>query len=761
MYDLHKLGWKSFQQLCLTVVSEILGQTVESFLDTNDGGQDGAFTGIWSIEGQEDLSGSFVVQCKHTSRAAYSLRISDISDEIEKAKRLVAQGRCESYILMTNAGVSGNRRLEIIKSLENAGVKHIRVFGSSWINQKILENQRLRMLVPRIYGLGDLSQILDGRAYDQARNILESMRDDLAKVVVTESYRRAAEAVYKQGFVLLIGEPASGKTTIASLLAVAAVDQWRASVLKLDAPQDVAKRWNPKEPSQFFWIDDAFGVTQYEDHLAIGWNHILTTIAPMLSRGAKIVMTSRDYIYNSARRDLKISSFPLLNESQVVINVRELTQEEKSQILYNHLKLGRQPQSFRTQIKPFLEGVAKHPAFIPDTARRLATPLFTENLLITKNGIEQFVENREQLLVEVIQGLDVDSQAALALIFMRKGRLLSPIELDPSEEHALARLGSDLGPCISALNSLNGSLVTLSLESGNPVWQFIHPTVGDAYAELLAENPEHIGIFLQGSAPERLVNQVTCGDVGIEKSVVLPSSLNSELLEKLDELSQSIRQAPDMASRFEVRRALIGFLARRCSREFLELYIRQNSAIHEEISEPGLYLSVVPEVRLATRLYQFGLLPEKQRRKFVRTVSRYALDGQDVSVLDDEELRSVFTDYEFKELTEKLRENLLPRLSDVRIDWESDYSGWDWPEAHIEMLLELLHTLGKYFSDDEKSTAKIADELTAVHQWIDEQRQNEYDTEFESDFDQWQTEDNTLEENPQSSRSRFEDVDED
>lgn len=41
------------------------------------------------------------------------------------------------------------------------------------------------MMVPRVYGLGDLSQILDERAYAQATAVLESMREDLAKVVIT------------------------------------------------------------------------------------------------------------------------------------------------------------------------------------------------------------------------------------------------------------------------------------------------------------------------------------------------------------------------------------------------------------------------------------------------------------------------------------------------------------------------------------------------------------------------------------------------
>ena len=61
----------------------------------------------------------------------------------------------------------------------------------------------------------------------------------------------------------------------------------------------------------------------------------------MLRKGAKILVTSRDYIYNRARKDLKESAFPLLKESQVVIDVQDLTTEEKRQILYNHLKLGK------------------------------------------------------------------------------------------------------------------------------------------------------------------------------------------------------------------------------------------------------------------------------------------------------------------------------------------------------------------------------------------------------------------------------------
>ena len=306
---------------------------------------------------------------------------------------------------------------------------------------------------------------------------------------------------------------------------MAALDQWNASTLKLDNPGKVIEHWNPDDPSQFFWLDDAFGVMQYESSLVHGWNHILPQIRTMLRRGARIVMTSRDYIYNRARKDLKEGAFPLLQESQVVIDVHDLTTDERQRILYNHIKLGRQLLEFRKEVKPYLEGIAAHERFVPESARRLADPLFTKDLWIDEYYLLEFVDKREQFLQEVLQGLDPHSRAALALIYMRNDRLESPIELQPSEREALERLGSGLGYCVTALEALDGGLVQRIDASGDFVWRFKHPTIGDAYATLLVQSPELLGVYVQGSATEKLMGQVTCGNVGIEQAVIIPRPL--------------------------------------------------------------------------------------------------------------------------------------------------------------------------------------------------------------------------------------------
>jgi hypothetical protein len=132
---------------------------------------------------RERLAGRFVIQCKFTSKRDSNLRAADLADEIKKAANLANRGLCDTYLLMTNAGVSGAAAAEITAALKGNGVKHAAIFGSTWICDQIQEHKRLRMMVPRIYGLGDLSQILDDRAYRQARALLASLRDDLSKVV--------------------------------------------------------------------------------------------------------------------------------------------------------------------------------------------------------------------------------------------------------------------------------------------------------------------------------------------------------------------------------------------------------------------------------------------------------------------------------------------------------------------------------------------------------------------------------------------------
>ena len=198
-------------------------------------------------------------------------------------------------------------------------------------------------------------------------------------------------------------------------------------------------------------MDDVFGQRQYQRERALEWNHALPHLSAALRRGARAIFTSRGYIHQAAVEDLKESIFPLLKESRVVIEVEELTQREREQVLYNHLRLGNQPRQFRRAVKEFLPDVAAHENFLPETARRLGNPFFTKNVRLNVDSILQFVADPEEYLREVIEGLGDANRAALGLAFMRGGRLRAGLDLTSDENRALQLMNSTIGVVAKSL----------------------------------------------------------------------------------------------------------------------------------------------------------------------------------------------------------------------------------------------------------------------------------------------------------------------
>ena len=586
------------------------------------------------------------------------------------------------------------------------------------------------MLVPRLYGLGDLTQILDKRAYDQAAAVLESMRSDLNKLVRTGTYEKAARAILDKGFVLLLGQPATGKTTIAAELALAAIDGHGASLIKIDDAADFEDRWNPEEPSQLFWLDDAFGSTQLDIDLAKHWARAVPRVHAALERGARVVLTSRDYIYEAAKPYLKPGSFPLLDESRVVVDVRDLTGEERRQILYNHLKHGNQPVAFLAAIQTHLEKLADHPGFTPELARRLGHPSFTTKVVPSiGESVEAFFARPREYLEDMIRAFDDDAKAALGLIYINRNRLRSPLELKKLDADLLARIGSDLGGVTKALQSMRGSLVSLTTVDRQVVWTFAHPTMSDAYARLL-ENPEFLPHLASGFPLDVLLGQTTCGDVGIESAIILPPSAYPIVLDRLDEPFEG-----DWERRSKDRRRRMNYLASRVDRTFLGAYVDRNPDLLDRISKPGMMLDAVSEVDVAVRLWRERLLPEERRAEFAETVIGYCVTGQDPGVLWMDGLREMLTPEENETFRLQMKEELIPGLRDVFAEWEStygDYSDPPDPYDHMRHLEDLLHGLELEFPEDEQLKQETAIINQAIEQFVAQtsRPEREYDDDW-------------------------------
>lgn len=726
-YELHTLGWKAFQNLCVTITSEVWGQTVQSFFDSHDGGRDGAFHGKWKPKAGEAFEGSFTAQCKFTAKADTQLQLADLKDELKKAKRLAARGLSDNYFLFTNARLTGVTEEKIREAFQQLpGIKQFAAYGVDRIALVIRESSRLRMLVPRVYGLGDLSQILDERAHSQAKEILSALGDDLAKFVITEAYQRSAKALVEHGFVLLLGEPACGKSTIAAALAVGALDEWGCSTFKVRDADDFVAHSNPHEPKQFFWVDDAFGATQFDWSSAAAWNRVFPHMQAAIRRGARVLFTSRNYIYHSARQHLKESALPVLRESQVVIHVEQLSKEEREQILYNHVRLGSQPTAFKRQLKPFLTDVAAHPNFSPEIARRLGNPLFTKRLVVTEVGLAEFVAHPVELLCEIVRTIDSGSRSALALVFMRGGILPSPVNMSGDEERAVSLIGGSAADVRNALNALDGSLILQSIQGGVYSWRFKHPTVRDAFATVISEDRELMDIYLAGAPVDRLFGEVTCGDVGVQGvKVIVPSDRYDLLIARLARVDSTERMMVWQLHRF---------LAFRCEREFLAHYVAKYPGFVPGLSV-GSYLYAVSDVDVLVRLHEFGLLPESKRAAVAIAIRELAVKTPDAGFLR-EGVRELLTEDEFAAIREDIRTKLLPYLDSTISSWRSNYNrnrGED-PENHFDELVSTLKEFREELAEHSVAEAQIQAALAGIDEVIEELRSDEPQEPDSDDF---------------------------
>jgi len=569
------------------------------------------------------------------------------------------------------------------------------------------------MMVPRLYGLGDLSQIIDERAYSQARRILSMMGDDLACFVTTQAHRQSVQALNKHRFVLLLGDPASGKSTIGASLAVGSLDDGAVGTVKITSPEAFEQHWNPDEPNQFFWVDDAFGATQFQRDLAEGWNARLKLLRAAVKGGARVLMTSRTYVWNAARFQLKTSDFPLFENSQVVIDVQALSEMERAQILYNHVKLGDQPNGMRRALKRFLPPIATNKAFLPETARRLGSTFFTRTLRVDDAGIRAFVEQPVEFLTDVLRGLDDPGRAAVALVFLHASvGVPSPVPASSALDTVLRLTGVSAAGVTRSLEALRGSLTLLVESEDGPRWTFKHPTVADAYAALVGASPELVELYVRGAKRDRLLGEVVCGDVELQgASVRVPPVLYSVLIDRL------VEETPfDIAIQF--------FLSYRADRRFLAAFVEAKPAVFHLVDRLRSELWWSSELTILARLQKYGLLPDEVRERAAEHIAELTIDNADGSVFRDNDVRELLIDSEFQAICERFEEEVISRYVSDPLEWghgiwSTDMSG------HFRSLKDGLERFRDYKDSDEDMFFRISEAIVKLDERISELEEEE------------------------------------
>jgi hypothetical protein len=367
-YDLDRLGWWQFQQLCTRVLALDAGIPGTAWSGDADRWrfvrrQDGLGPPLlgYELPGPVLIQTAWVTPGLGTRVAAAVERLA-----LREPDQLRDLG---SYLLLCNGEVEP-------PLYEPAGGDTLRVgaMGTRELGARIDARPELRLAMPSLLGLRDLSDLIGAGA---TRSTLDRREAEaLAEVFVpTRAYERALAVLGAHRFAVLTGPPEMGKTAVARMIGLAKMtDGWEA--YECTSPADIVRVRDPRA-RQVFIADDAFGSTEYRADAAERWAQDMERLLRSLDDRHWLIWTSRPAPLHAALRRLHrergAERFP--SPARVLVDAGDLSVAEKTLILLRHAKAGRLPERIRTKLRIRGAAVIVDPHFTPERIRRLVARL--------------------------------------------------------------------------------------------------------------------------------------------------------------------------------------------------------------------------------------------------------------------------------------------------------------------------------------------------------------------------------------------------
>lgn len=759
-YNLHRLGWSAFEDLCMQVMRVVLGETCSRFQAGPDRGRDGWFRGRAAklLASQCQLEGDFVIQCKHTSTPHNSIDASHLKREIEQVRQIAAKSPCH-YILMTNRQVTAQREEEIRAAFEAiSGVTKCLIFGETWIEDTIDASPRLMRIVPRLYGIGDLSQILSSTIQRQSAALLEDLAQSLRTFVPTDSYRKAEHAMHNHGFVVLVGPPASGKSAIAANLCMVSIAQnENVRVLRIEEADQFKSTWSPVDSNTIYWVDDVFGETTLDEARLREWSSALEKVEAARKRGANILFCTRDYILTAAERRLKKAKVDYVNDARVRVDVTALSDAERASILYNHIKHGDLNRAQKTELKKHLSNLARLPAFTPELARRLGTARFHDSLRYTATELQAFFEKPVQHFRDVIHGLSGSETAALAVCLLSNNAVPDPVPDDALAEAVLGTYSVSMPQIREAFEMLEGSLLKRVRSATSQTWQVHHPSMIEALQYELAAKSSQLLLYLQSARLYAVLRDTTTLLPDNDSRLVfLPETVYATLI-------QRFRDAPshELASIGE-------YLVSRSSDLFLIRLDAEHPEIIDEILKiiPSPYgANVAPELAVRMAHVNDAILFRNERKALLEESLKQAVEDTGwTGFLEIEGIRPLLRSFLHDMLDFEIRSGF-PSVESL-YDWHQDDltspaeidAAIDGISKHADRLDYELRFMPTYSTDPRAALAAEKDKNIKSLQEMRAEMEKEDDTRGDRNYDSWR--ERWTEERYEIEHGRFSDVDE-
>ncbi|MGE3456926.1 MAG: restriction endonuclease [Kofleriaceae bacterium] len=690
--ELTRLSDHDFELLARDLLSAELGVRLESFARGRDKGIDLRYlappsTPIpWGVQQVPDI----VVQCKHYAGTGYSGLKSKLQT---KERTKVAKLSPKRYILVTSVDLTAANKTELRAILAPYVQTESDIYGASDIDGLLKRHPTVERSHFKLWLTSSevLDRFLHSETYRHTEHVLKNIERNAVRYVANASYPAAKATLTKNHVCVIAGRAGIGKTTLAEMLLLEhTAAGFQPIVVSADA-SEANGVWND-DPGvrQIFYYDDFLGQAAVADKLNKNEDARLDVLlgAVIRTKNKRLILTTREYILEQAKRDYERLERMGLEAHKHVIRLEDYTRLNKAQILYNHLYFSELDADVRASLLPqkvYLK-VINHenytPRLIDDIARRAKLDGTTARDF---PGYFVGILDDPKTLWQHTFDNSISAEARLVLLSLASLPPLTTISAlravyDALQSNATAK------PFFYALKEVDGDFLRTTQSGALTVVSFFNPSVRDFvlarlwesvalrdrllgtvpfFEQVLALNQSKPGIFGGQAFARALVRTLASGGcVVIARGEPRNQVYELSVMNKVARLAFTLQHASA-----EVTAERLSEVAKGLAEDWSEGYFSGQGEILRLIEliqsrDPGTAATLVEAVRLGLRDKEIEDIDDAEfARDFMNTYYDEITD-EDREIVG--ELAESFVNAEIEHLLElKDPEEIRERFSDL------------------------------------------------------------------------------------------------
>lgn len=193
-----------------------------------------------------------------------------------------------------------------------------------------------------------LQRVLNAGIFADSEAHLERVRLRLCRYVQNPSFDRARALLEKSHYCIIAGIPGIGKTTLAEVLLADLVDRHGFEAFRIAHDLSEIRSVKNSKRKQVFYFDDFLGKTALTELQKNEDQRLIELMEEVsLNPNWRFILTTREYILNSARMHYEAFAQCSSNFMLCIVNLEDYTRPIRARILYNHIYFSGLPSAHK------------------------------------------------------------------------------------------------------------------------------------------------------------------------------------------------------------------------------------------------------------------------------------------------------------------------------------------------------------------------------------------------------------------------------